>query len=69
MFYIFKNVEEETGRVSYGIVPEEKAADKALLEELAFAKLNELPAPPANSEGKEYFLKYNESKKQFFFEL
>lgn len=69
MFYIFKNVDEATGSVFYGIVPEEKAADKALLEEVAFAKLNELPAPPANSEGKEYFLKYNESKKQFYFEV
>jgi hypothetical protein len=69
MFYIFKNVEEETGRVSYGIVPEEKASDKALLEDIAFAKLDKLPEPPANSEGKQYFLKYNESKKQFYFEL
>ena len=69
MFYIFKNIDEATGNVFYGIVPEEKAQDKTLLEELAFAKLNELPEPPKDSEGKEYFLNYNESTKEFYFEL
>jgi hypothetical protein len=69
MYYIFKNVDEETGVATYGLVPEEKAEDKTLMEELAFAKIEELPPAPENSDGKEYFLKYDESKKEFYFEL
>jgi hypothetical protein len=69
MYYIFKNVDEATSKVTYGIVPEEKAVNKTLMEELAFAKLDVLPEPPKDSEEKEYFLKYNESKKKFYFEL
>ena len=69
MYYIFKNVDEETSVVTYGLVPEEKAEDKTLMEELAFAKIEELPPAPENSDGKEYFLKYDESKKEFYFEL
>jgi hypothetical protein len=69
MYYIFKNVDEATNEVTYGIVPKEKSSNKELMEEIAFAKLDKLPEPPENSEGKEYFLKYNESKKKFYFEL
>ena len=69
MYYIFKNVDEETGVVSYGLVPEEKAENKTLMEELAFAKLEELPEPPADSDDKEYFLQYDESKKKFYFKV
>jgi hypothetical protein len=69
MYYIFKNVDEETSVVTYGLVPEEKAEDKTLMEELAFAKLETLPEPPADSDGKEYFLDYDESKKKFYFKL
>ena len=69
MYYIFKNVDEETGVVTYGLVPEEKAEDKTLMEELAFAKLEILPEPPEDSDGKEYFLDYDESKKKFYFKV
>lgn len=69
MYYIFKNVNEETSVVSYGFVPEEKVENKPLMEEIAFAKIETLPAAPENSDGKEYFLKYDESKKEFYFEL
>ena len=69
MYYIFKNVDEETGVTTYGLVPEEKAEDKALMEELAFAKLETLPEPPEDSDGKEYYLDYNESKKKFYFKV
>lgn len=69
MYYIFKNVNEETGVVTYGLVPEEKAENKAMMEELAFAKLETLPEPPADSDGKNYHLHYDESKKKFYFEL
>ena len=31
MYYIFKNVDEETSVVTYGLVPEEKAEDKTLM--------------------------------------
>ena len=69
MYYIFKNVNEETGVATYGIVPEEKAANKEMMEQLAFQKLEELPEIPANSEGKEYFLHYDEGKKKFYFKV
>jgi hypothetical protein len=69
MYYVFQNIDEETNVVSYGFVPEEKAQDKTLMEEIAFAKIETLPTPPENSDGKEYFLKYDESKKEFYFEL
>jgi hypothetical protein len=69
MYYIFKNVNEETGVVTYGLVPEEKSENKVLMKELAFAELETLPTPPENSDGKEYFLDYDESKKSFYFKL
>lgn len=69
IYYVFKNTDEETGAVTYGFVPEDKVADKPLAEEISFAKLDKLPEPPADSDGKEYFLDYNAVKKQFFFKL
>lgn len=69
MYYIFKNVDEATNEVTYGIVPKEKSSNKELMEEIAFAKLDKLPEPPENSDEKEYYLKYDESKKKFYFEL
>ena len=63
------NVNEETGVATYGIVPEEKAENKTLMEQLAFAKLETLPEPPADSDEKAYFLNYDESKKKFYFKL
>lgn len=69
MYYIFKNVDETTGNITYGLVPEEKAEDKELMELTAFAKIEELPPAPENSDEKEYYLKYDESKKKFYFEL
>lgn len=69
MYYIFKNVDEETGAITYGIVPEEKSENKTLMEELSFAKIETLPEPPADSDEKSYFLDYDESKKKFYFKL
>lgn len=69
MIYIFKNIDEVTGAVTYGIVPEEKIEDKTLMDQLVFKKIETLPEPPEGSDGKEYYLKYNESTKQFYFEV
>ena len=69
MYYIFKNINEETGAVTYGIVPEEKVEDKTLMEQLVFKKIETLPEPPVNSDGKEYYLKYDQSKANFYFEV
>lgn len=69
MWYIFKNVDEVTGAITYGIVPEEKVEDKTLMEQLVFKKLETLPSPPEDSDGKEYYLKYDESKAEFYFEV
>lgn len=69
MIYVFKNIDEVTGAVTYGFVPEEKIENKTLMDQLVFKKLETLPEPPANADGKEYYLKYNESTKQFYFEL
>ena len=69
MYYVFKNTDEETGKVTYGFTPEDKTENKVLAEEIAFAKLDKLPEPPADSEGKVYFLDYDEKKKEFFFKL
>ena len=69
MIYVFKNVDEVTGAVSYGFVPEDKIQDKTLMDQLVFKKIDTLPEPPENSDGKEYYLKYDEAKSQFYFEL
>lgn len=69
MYYIFKNVNEETGVATYGLVPEEKSENKALMKELAFAELDTLPEPPADADGKHYHLHYDEAKKKFYFKV
>lgn len=69
IYYVFKNTDEETGKVTYGFIPEDKLQDKALADEIVFSKLDKLPEPPANSEGKVYFLDYDEKKKEFFFKV
>ena len=69
IYYVFKNTDEETGKVTYGFIPEDKATDKTLAEQLAFSKLDKLPEPPVDSEGKVYFLDYDEKKKEFFFKV
>lgn len=64
MIYVFKNIDEETGVVSYGFVPEDKIND--ISKELAFKILDELPVAGDELDGKEYALDYNELEDLFF---
>ena len=69
IYYVFKNTDEETGKVTYGFTPEDKTQNKVLAEEIAFAKLDKLPEPPEDSDGKNYHLHYDEAKKKFYFKV
>lgn len=65
MYYVFQNIDEE-GVKSYGYVPEDKAEDKTLLEQLAFKVLDVLPVAGPELDEKEYKLDYNEAEDVFF---
>jgi len=64
MIYVFRNIDEVTGVVSYGFIPEDKISDVA--KELAFKILDELPVAGDELNGKEYALDYNEAEDKFF---